>query len=135
MAAMLMTSELVHFYDAHPMVHFSTFGGAEPGCAAAVAVLDIIETPGFLERVEELGQRFADGFRDLPFRLRRRGMMVGLNFEHDHVGMAAMTQLWAAGIMVVYANADPSTVQFLPPLTLTDEEADEIIDRVRGAFA
>jgi acetylornithine/succinyldiaminopimelate/putrescine aminotransferase len=135
MAATLMTSELLHFYDAHPLVHFSTFGGAEPGCAAGLAVLDIIEAPGFLERVEELGQRFAEGLRDQSFELHRRGMMMGLKFEDDHGGMVAMTRLRSAGILVVFANNEPSAVQFLPPLTLTDEEADDIIDSVCGAFA
>lgn len=133
-AATLMTADLLHFYDAHPLVHFSTFGGAEPGCAAGLAVLDIIETPGFLERVEALGQRFAEGFRGQPFELHRRGMMMGLSFEEDRGGMAAMAQLRAAGIFAVFANYDPSAVQFLPPLILNDEEADIIIERVCGAF-
>ena len=130
-AATLMTSELLQFYDANPLVHFSTFAGAEPGCAAALAVLDIIEEPGFLERVEALGQRFANGFRDQPFQLRRKGMMMGLRFPNAFGGRGVL----AAGIFVVFANNDPSAVQFLPPLTLTDEETDEIVERVCRAFA
>jgi acetylornithine/succinyldiaminopimelate/putrescine aminotransferase len=134
-AAALMTSELLAFYDAHPLLHFSTFGGAEPGCAAGLAVLDVIEEPGFLERVEALGMRFATGLRDQPFLLHRRGMMMGLKFEDDNGGIVAMTRLAASGILVVYANNDPSAVQFLPPLTITDEEADDIIDRIGQTFS
>ncbi len=135
MAATLMTSELLHFYDDHPLVHFSTFGGAELGCAASLAVLDIIEGPGFLERVEELAARFADGFSDQPFRLHRRGLMMGLEFEDQGGGLAAMAKLRGAGVFVVYANNNPAAVQFLPPLILTDEETDDIIDRVRRTFS
>lgn len=134
-AATLMTSELLHFYDAFPLIHFSTFGGAEPGCAAGLAVLDVVEAPGFLERVESLGQRFAQGFRDQPFVLHRRGMMMGLEFDDDGGGLAAMARLRGSGILVVYANNAPSAVQFLPPLILTDQEADDIIERVRRTFA
>ena len=130
-AAALMTSELLRFYDDHPLRNFSTFGGAEPGCAAGLAVLDVIEAPGFLERVETLGQRFVEGFRDQPFVLQGRGMMMGLRFEEHLEGIAAMR----AGIFFVYANHDRSAVQFLPPLTITDEEADDIIDRTCRAFA
>ena len=36
-----MTAEVHAFFDEHPFVHISTFGGAELGCAAALAVLDI----------------------------------------------------------------------------------------------
>ena len=47
-----MTAELHAFFDEHPFIHVSTFGGAELGCVAALAVLDVVEAPGFLERVE-----------------------------------------------------------------------------------
>ena len=50
MAATLMTPELHAFFDTRPFVHVSTFGGAELGCAAALATLDVTEAPGFLER-------------------------------------------------------------------------------------
>jgi acetylornithine/succinyldiaminopimelate/putrescine aminotransferase len=39
-----------------------------------------------------------------------------------------------AGVFVVFANGDTSAVQFLPPLTVTDEEIDDIIAIVRGVF-
>jgi putrescine aminotransferase len=48
--ATLMTAELHSLFDRHPFVHISTFGGAELGCVAALAALDVIEEPGFLER-------------------------------------------------------------------------------------
>jgi acetylornithine/succinyldiaminopimelate/putrescine aminotransferase len=135
MAATLLSSELLHFYDAFPLVHFSTFGGAEPGCAAALAVLDIIEAPGFLERVEALGRKFVEGFLDKPFKLNGRGLMLGLEFPEENGGLVAMNQLRAAGVFVVYANHNPAAVQFLPPLVLTDDEADEIVARVGRAVA
>lgn len=135
MAALLMRERLLHFYDDFPLVHFSTYGGAELGCAPALAVLDIIEEPGFLERVEHLGERFDDGFQGLPFVLYRTGLMMGLDFGEDGAGVAAMGRFLAAGVLAVYANNAPSCLQFLPPLTLTDAEADEIIARVRGIFA
>ena len=43
--ATLMTAELHSFFDDHPFVHVSTFGGAELGCVAALTVLDIVEEP------------------------------------------------------------------------------------------
>ena len=56
---------------------------------------------------------------------------MGLRFPNAFGGRGVL----AAGIFVVFANNDPSAVQFLPPLTLTDEEADDIIGRVCQAFA
>lgn len=132
--ATLMTRELHSVFDEHPFVHISTFGGAEPGCAAALTVLDIVAAPGFLDRVTELGSRFAAELEGMPFTVRRLGMMMGLAFPVPEAGMLAAKLLFDAGIFAVYANNDTAVLQLLPPLTTTDDEADEIIAIIRAVF-
>lgn len=132
--ATLMTSELHAFFDENPFIHLSSFGGAEVGCAAANATLAIIGEAGFLARVRALSDRFAAGFEGAPFELRRRGLFMGLKFPGQQGGMMAAKLLFEAGIFVVYAGNDPSVVQFLPPMILSDAEADDIIARVRRVF-
>jgi acetylornithine/succinyldiaminopimelate/putrescine aminotransferase len=133
-AATLMTRELHSFFDTHPHIHISTFGGAELGCAVALEVLDLIEAPDFLPRVNHLAVRFRDGLRGLPFNLRQRGLMMGLEFPADGGGMIAAAALYKAGVFAVWANNDPRVLQFLPPLVLSDAEADELVERVRTAL-
>ncbi len=128
--ATLMTQELHDFFATHPFVHISTFGGAEPGCAAALAVLDTIEEPGFLDRVGELSERIAERLTGLPFELRRKGLMMGLKFPQPDAGIDAAGQLFARGVFTVYAANDTSVLQFLPPLIITDEELDEVLDAI-----
>lgn len=132
--ATLMTRDLHALFDEHPFIHVSTFGGAEPGCAAGLAVLDIIEKPGFLDRVEDLGARFRQELSGLPFEMRRKGMMMGLRFPQPGAGMMAAKVLYDRGLFAVYANNDTSVLQFLPPLITDDDEAGEIIQIVRKAF-
>ena len=134
-SATLLTRELHSVFDEHPHVHISTFGGAEPGCAAGLAVLDVIEAPGFLARVGELSDRLATRLEGLPFTLRRRGLMMGFKFPDDGAAVFATKVLYDAGVFCLYANNDTSVLQFLPPLTLTDGEAEDLVTRVRGAFA
>jgi acetylornithine/succinyldiaminopimelate/putrescine aminotransferase len=129
-----MTREMHAFFDTRPFIHISTFGGAEVGCAAATAVLDAIEAPGFLERVTSLSDRFARGFEGLPFRVRRRGLMMGLKFPFENGGLFGAKAFYDAGVFTVFANNDTSVLQFLPPLVLRDDEADDIIARVRSVF-
>ncbi|MCB9753747.1 MAG: aspartate aminotransferase family protein [Myxococcales bacterium] len=133
--ATLMTAALHRFFDARPFVHISTFGGAEPGCAAALEVLDIIEAPGFLARVEALARRFAEGLAGLPFQLRQRGLMMALKFPVADAGLVASKLLYDVGVFAVYANNDTSALQLLPPLVITDDEADQVIARARGVFS
>jgi len=130
-AATLMTRDLHAVFDDHPFIHISTFGGAELGCAAATAVLDLVEAPGFLARVVALGERFERGLSGASFGLRRRGMFMGLAFGAPRAGMFAAKLLYDAGVFAVWANNDPSVLQFLPPLVLDDAEADELIATVR----
>lgn len=132
--ATLMKPEVHRVIAEHPFAHISTFGGAELGCVAALAALDIVEAPGFLEHVNELSERFARGLTGLAFDIRRQGLMMGLKLPAEGGGMLAAKLLYDAGVFAVYANNDTSVLQFLPPLTLRDREADEIIAIVRKAF-
>ena len=133
--ATLMTAEIHAFFVDHPFVHISTYGGAEVGCVAALTTLDIIERPGFLERVGEVGARFEEAFVGLPFEVRRRGMFMGLKFPGEGDAMLAARDLIGAGVFAVFANNDTSVLQFLPPLTVSDREVDEICTIVRDTFS
>jgi len=132
--ATLMTAELHAFFADHPFVHISTFGGAELGCVAALAVLDVVESPGFLDRVVELGERFERGLAGVGGELRRRGLFMGLKLPNEGDAMLAARAVIEAGVFAVFANNDTSVLQLLPPLTISDDEADDIIAIVRSAL-
>jgi acetylornithine/succinyldiaminopimelate/putrescine aminotransferase len=134
-AATLMTPEVHRFFGEHPFCHVSTFGGAELGCVAAAEVVDIVTAPGFLERVQHVGEQLGRAFADLPFGLRRRGMLCAFVFDDPHGGMSAMKALFDAGVYAFFAGNDPSVLQFKPVLTATDDEVAEIITIVRRTFA
>ena len=135
--ASLLTRELHEVLDseANPFVHISTFGGAELGCVAAQAVLDIVGEPGFLQHVEALSERFAEGFEPLPFELRRRGLFMGLRFGSDVEALGALLRIMQQGVFCFPAGNDRRVLQFLPPLILTDDEAEDLIGRMTKAFA
>jgi len=122
------------FFADHPFCHVSTFGGAELGCVAAAEVIDIVTAPGFLARVQAVGERLGEAFADLPFGLRRRGMLLAFVFEDDHGGMHAMKALFDEGLYAFFASYDPRVLQFKPVLTATDADIDAIIAIVRRTF-
>jgi acetylornithine/succinyldiaminopimelate/putrescine aminotransferase len=134
--ATLLTREMHEVLDseANPFVHISTFGGAELGCVAAQAVLDIVEEPGFLEHVDALSERFATAFEPLPFELRRRGLFMGLRFGSEVEALGALLRIMQHGVFCFPAGNDRSVLQFLPPLILTDDEAEDLIARMTKAL-
>ena len=133
-AATLLTAELHRFFGEHPFSQVSTYGGADLGCVAAAEVCDIIGEPGFAERVQAVGAHLEASFADLPFGVRRRGMLLGLEFEEEHGGMTAMKRLFDAGLYAFFASFDPRVLQFKPPLTATDDDVEAIVAIVRGTF-
>jgi len=132
--ATLMTAQLLAFFDDHPFVHVSTFGGSEVGCAAALAVLDVIEAPGFGDRVRSVGERLRHDLAGLPFEVRGRGLFLALAFPGEGDAITAAGRLIDNGVFAVFANHDTSVLQFLPPLTISDDEVSELVDIVRTTF-
>lgn len=133
-SALLISEALERFFDEAPFAYVSTFGGAEVGCLAAIAVLDQLAEPGFLDHVRAMGERFERALAGMPFELRRFGLTMGLKFADEQGGVLAAKRLIDSGVFAVFAEHDHSVTQFKPPLIVTADEVDEIAGLVREAL-
>jgi predicted acetylornithine/succinylornithine family transaminase len=117
-----------------PGDHGSTFGGNLVACAAANAVLDVIEDPAFLRRVDELGIRLREGLEQVTgvMSVRGRGLMVAAEVAVDAPALVRRALLEQH--MVLNATG-PSTVRFLPPLVITPAEIDDAVERLGALLA
>jgi acetylornithine/N-succinyldiaminopimelate aminotransferase len=113
--------------------HGSTFGGNPIACAAALAVLDVIEKDGLLDQVSKVGAKLADGLGSVEHPLvtgaRGTGLWQALVLAEPAAGkVEAAAQ--EAGFLV---NAvQPDAVRIAPPLILTQEQADSFVDALPG---
>ena len=111
-----------------PGTHASTFGGNPLVCAAANAVLDELEG-GLIERAAELGEHFLAGLREglrgnnQVKEIRGRGLLLAVEL-HQPCPQLAQEALDRGLLMNVAAG---NVVRLLPPLILTDDEADEVV--------
>jgi acetylornithine/succinyldiaminopimelate/putrescine aminotransferase len=112
----------------------SSYGGSDLGCVVALRVLDLVEAPGFLERVEDVGLRLEKELSVVPCDVRRRGLFMGLRWPAPDAGILAAKACIDAGVFAVFANNDTSVMQLLPPLVLSDSEADELAATLVGAL-
>jgi acetylornithine/N-succinyldiaminopimelate aminotransferase len=106
--------------------HGSTFGGNPIACAAALAVLETIETDGLLANVKLVGQALADGIEGVNHPLlkgvRGSGLWLAAVLTQDKAADVT-TAARQAGFLV---NAvQPDAVRLAPPLVLTQTEAEE----------
>ena len=108
--------------------HGSTFGGNPVSCAAALAVIDTIEREDLCGRAKTLGERLARTITGLGHPLvrgvRGAGLMLGVVLASP-VAPAVEASARAHGFLV---NAvAPDVVRLVPPLVLTDTQADAFL--------
>lgn len=106
-----------------PGDHATTFGGGPVVCAAALAVLDEIETEGLLDNCRERSDQLRAGLlaMDGVVGVRGRGLLLGAVLERSVAGDVAK-----AGIEngLVINAVRPDTIRFAPPLSITSSEVD-----------
>jgi acetylornithine/succinyldiaminopimelate/putrescine aminotransferase len=141
MSATCHRPHLDQFFQTNPFIHLSSFGGAALGCVAALAMLDQITEPGFMEHVQDMGARFEDGFAELRSRFdivagwRGRGLMLGFELIEPRLGPAMSALLAQNGVLAVFANHRPSTIQIMPPLIIQPEEVDFVLFALERSLA
>jgi len=133
-SATLYSDRLNDFFHANPFIHISTFGGSEVGCFAALEVLDILQSPGFLEHIRNMAAIFESGFARLKEKhphvlveARQRGLMMGLKLVDPRCGPWMTVAGFQAGILTIFANNNPSVIQVLPPLIIQEDEANQVL--------
>ena len=114
-------------FEARPGLLGTTFGGNHLACAAAIAVLDVMERDGLVENAATVGEYLLGELRkaDGPKEIRGRGLMIGI--EIDGSGAEFRKKL-LFGKHVFTGGAGASTVRLLPALCLTRELADRFLD-------
>ena len=116
-----------------PGDHGSTFAGGPLACAAANAAFDVLEDPELLARVRELGERLAEGLRELPSvtAVRGVGLMVACDVSGDAPELAQRALLEER--LVINATG-PRTLRFLPPLVVSEAQIDDALARLARLF-
>lgn len=134
MGACLATAEAAKGMTAG--THGTTYGGNPLAMAVGNAVLDVVLEEGFIPHVQDIAlqlkQGFAsiiDRFPDVISEVRGRGLLVGLKCVVPNTTL--IQALRDENLLSV--GAGDNVVRFLPPLTLTQEEAREALKRIETA--
>ena len=130
-----------------------TYGGNPVAAAAALAVLDLIEREGLLERSRTVGGRIQQRLREMQSRhdvigdVRGRGMMTAIELVADRVtkepldgptGTKILERCLENGVVILKAGTYDNVIRLLPPITIEEgllEEGLGILDEAIGAVA
>ena len=140
-SATIFKEELMDFFVPHPFIHLSTFGGSDLGCIVGLAVIDYIEKNHLAENAARMGDRFRAGFdrflKDYPallLEVRQMGLMIGLQYTNSSIGPRLTKKLADRGVIAVYTGNDPAICRFMPPLVITPEEVDFVLNALEDSM-
>jgi 4-aminobutyrate aminotransferase len=125
--------------DWKPGAHASTFGGNPVSCAAALATINVLKS-GVVENAAIVGAHLMGRLNALKERyaligdVRGRGLMIGVEFVRNRVTKERATterdrivqEMFKRGVLIL--GAGRNALRFAPPLVLTTDQADVIVD-------
>lgn len=127
-----------------------TYGGSPVGCAAALAVFDIIEEAQLCTRATQIGNQFVEHLQDLQAEyphiigdIRNAGAMIAVEFVHDgdvskpYPEMAKKLSAKAAenGLVLLSCGIRGNVIRFLPALTIETDIIEEGMAIFKRCFA
>jgi len=122
-----------HIQAKHSMLG-TTFGGNHLACAAALAVLEVIEQENLLNNAAEVGNYIMQqlkGINELK-NVRGRGLMIGFDVPEELKDLKK-NLLWKHKIFT--GEAKPNVIRLLPSLALRKKDANEFIEAVKEEIA
>lgn len=121
-----------HIHAKHGMLG-TTFGGNHLACAAAAAVLEVIEKDQLIENAAEMGEYIMNELRSIPElkNVRGRGLMIGFDVPEE-IKDLKKELLWKHRIFT--GEAKPNVIRLLPSLALTRTEADQFLSAIKEAI-
>jgi acetylornithine aminotransferase len=108
----------------------TTFGGNHLACAAALAVLEIIEEEKLMGNAVMVGKYLKDELENIPElkRVRGRGLMIGFDVPEELKDLRK-NLLWNQKIFT--GDAKPNTIRLLPSLALKKRDAEDFIEALK----
>ncbi|MFW5866950.1 MAG: aminotransferase class III-fold pyridoxal phosphate-dependent enzyme [Armatimonadota bacterium] len=142
LAAFIARPEVWSIFEENPYLHTSTFGGNPLACAAGLAALDFIEEHDLCAASEERGARMKAGFERVAAShegmieaVRGEGLLIGVQFGHEDIAGLLIAALAGQGILAAYGLNNPGTIRFEPPLIISEDQVDEVIEAFDAALS
>lgn len=104
----------------------TTFGGNHLACAAALAVVEVMEKENLLANAAEVGNYLMEGLKQIPElqNVRGKGLMIGFDVPENLKDLRKKL-LWENKIFT--GEAKPNVIRLLPSLALTKQDADQFL--------
>ena len=125
-----------------PFFHPSSYAGSELGARVIEAVVERYADGELVKHVSAMGSRLEAGLADIvtrhPEQLAGRhglGLMQALETRSDGLGFELTKACFRHGLLAIFAFNHQATLQIMPPLIISEQEVDEVLQRLDDAVA
>ena len=126
----------------NPFMHTTTTGGGALACSAAIAAIHVTlrdklwqqaaEKGGYLiPKLEQLAERYPQIFE----RITGKGLLIAMHFQSPEIGYKVAAELFKRGVLVAGTLTNAQTIRIEPPLVITMEQIDEVLNRLSDVLA
>lgn len=121
-----------HFKPKHSMLG-TTFGGNHLACAAALAVLEVLEKENLLSNAAAIGDHLAVALNNITeiSGVRGKGLMIGFDLPEE---LKDIRKTLLNNYKIFTGEAKPNVVRLLPSLALLKQEADQFLEALKTAI-
>lgn len=111
----------------------TTFGGNHLACAAALAVVEVMEQENLLANAASCGTYLMEALSKIPQlqNVRGRGLMIGFDVADE---IKDLKKVLLQDFKVFTGEAKPNVIRLLPSLAITKQEIDLFLDRLQKAI-
>lgn len=133
LGALVASRELMEKWQYNPALgHITTFGGHPVSCAAALASLRVLLREGWIDKVEEKSERFADKIKKHPGvkEIRSSGLLMAVELGHPGAGERAVRLLLEEDVMTDWFLSSDTAFRIAPPLCISEDEIDFAVEKI-----
>ncbi len=128
--------------EPNPFIHTTTTGGGALACSAAIASIHVTLRDRLWEQAAAKGdylipklKTLADRFPKIYRGITGKGLLIGQHFHTPEVGYRVAAGLFRRGVLVSGTLTNADTVRIEPPLVITHEEIDAVLNRLEDCLA
>lgn len=121
----------------NPFIHTSTTGGGALACSAAIAAINVTLRERLWEAAAAKGEylipklkALATQYPQIYREITGRGLLIGMHFNNAEVGYKVAAGLFKRGVLVAGTLTSAQTVRIEPPLVITFEQIDAVLNRL-----
>lgn len=127
--------------DPNPFIHTTTTGGGALACSAAIAAIQVTLRDRLWEVAAAKGQymipkleALAEKYPQIFNKITGRGLLIGMHFHDAEVGYKVAAGLFKRGVLVAGTLTSAHTIRIEPPLVITYEQIDTVLNRLNDVL-